>query len=64
MNEDQKAVQRRMLAELEMLKGFVESLSQVEDPTDLLMNIEDSCMAMEEFVIDYEDHHQEKTGDE
>jgi len=64
MNEDQKAVQRRMLAELEMLKGFIESLSQVEDPTDLLMNIEDSCMAMEEFVTDYEDHHQEKTGDE
>lgn len=60
MNDDHKVIQSRMLEEVQALEGYIRSLDGVEDPTEMIDNINDALMCMEDLVDEFQEWHSNK----
>lgn len=57
MNDDHKVLQSKMLEELGALEGYIRSLDNVEDPTEMISNINDALLCIEDLVDEFEEWH-------
>lgn len=62
-NEDHEVLQSRMLTEVQALEGYIRSLSNVEDPTEMIDNINDALLCIEDLIDEFADGHKDVNND-
>jgi len=55
MSEDHLVLQSRMLEEVQALEGYIKSLGGVEDPAEMIANINDALLCIEDLVDEFEE---------